>query len=165
MDKANNEFEEIKKHIRVLQDKIDKFLDKGKPSDILIIKSHLICEYYINQILILKEICNAKELFELKFSEKVTKALDNSKEKQKIIGSKINALNKLRNKVGHELEYVLSEADIDNLGYRDGKEYILDKYEHSNLEDLLRSVLKKIVIDLGLFLFDLVYEEKKNQLN
>jgi hypothetical protein len=152
--------EEVAKHVRVLKEKIYKFLSEEKPPDVLIIKSHLICEYYINQILIVKDISKAKELNKLSFFDKVNKALNIEKPNQKNIHEKLIGLNKLRNKVGHELEYILSESDVDSLGYLTGKEYVLDKYDFDKIEKLLRNTLIMIVIDVSMLLFDFVSEEK-----
>lgn len=168
MENLNNQKEkvekdiksEITKHIRVIKEKIERFLSEEKPADILIIKSHLICEYYLNQILIVKGISKAKEINKLSFFDKVNKALDMLDEEQKNIHEKLIELNKLRNKIGHELEYVLSESDVDNLGYLTGKEYILNKYDFDKLENLLRRTLVLIVIDVSMLLFQLVSKEK-----
>lgn len=151
---------EATKHIRVLRGKIDKFLSKEKPSDVLIIKSHLICEYYINQILIVKGVCVAKEINKLTFFDKVNKSFDTNVPEQKNIHEKMIGLNKLRNKVGHELEYILSESDVDTLGYITGKEYVLEKYDYPEIEDLLRNTLVMIVIDISMHLFQIISTEK-----
>lgn len=151
---------DVAKHIRVLRGKIDKFLSKEKPSDVLIIKSHLICEYYINQILIVKNSCTAKELTNITFYDKVNRAFDAKKTDEKIFHDKMIGLNKLRNKVGHELEYVLSESDVDALGYITGKDYVFEKYDYSETDDLLRNTLTMIVVEVSMFLFQLISKEK-----
>ncbi len=151
---------EVMKHIKVLREKITKFLSTDKPSDVLIIKSHLICEYYVNQILIVKGLCTAKELPSLSFYDKVNKSFDASNPEDKVLKEKMIGLNKLRNKVGHELEYVLSESDVDTLGYISGKQYVFEKYDYPEKNDLLRNTLILIVIDISMFLFRLIENEK-----
>lgn len=154
---------DVAKHIRVLRGKITKFLSEEKPSDVLIIKSHLICEYYINQVLIVKDSCTAKEITNLSFYDKVNKAFDTKNSEEKILHDKMTGLNKLRNKVGHELEYVLSESDVDTLGYITGKEYVFNKYDYPEIDGLLRNTLTMIVINVSMFLFELISIEKRKQ--
>lgn len=165
MENTEKQKSEIKNHLRVLKDKLIKFLINGTSPDILIIKSHLICEYYLNQILILKEICSANNINTMVFAEKNNKALDQSVLNEKLSYDSLKILNNLRNKVGHELEYVLSESDIDNLGFLRGKNYILDKYSFETLSDQLRSILTDVVIDIAMVLFKLVETEKSKQVN
>ena len=153
---------EIKKHIRVLTDKLKRFLPDDAPPDIQIVKAHLICEYYLNQILILKNFCSAAKLNQMSFYDKYDKVFDLNNKNQKQIFDSLKILNKIRNRVGHELEYTLSESDVDELGFVRGKEYILEKYDFEKLSDLLRNTLTLIVIDVGLFVFDLVSEQKKS---
>jgi hypothetical protein len=152
--------EEIKKHSVFVMEKIKKFLSGEKPADVLIIKSHLLCEYYLNQILIIKGISEAKEIDKLTFFDKNNKAFDLNITNQKNIHNRLSRLNKLRNKIGHELEYSLSEYDVDSLGHLTGKKYILDKYDFNNIEDLLRNTLIIIVIDVAFFVSSLVSVEK-----
>jgi|GEM_PF-2965161 len=151
---------EIEKHSRALKEKINKFLSAEKPSDVLIIKAHLICEYYLNQILIVKNISNAQEIDKLGFYEKVNKALNIQNHEEKKLRERLIKLNKLRNKVGHELEYILSEFDVDSLGYLTGKEYILSKYDFDTIQELLRYTLCLIVIDIAMLVFGFVSNEK-----
>jgi hypothetical protein len=152
---------EIQKHYRVLTDKLKRFLSKESPSDVLIIKAHLICEYYLNQILILRELCTSKDLSKFTFNDKLEKSLDKTDGKEKDSFEAIKKLNKLRNKIGHELEYSLSESDIDDLGFLRGKEYILEKYDFETLPELLRNTLTIIVIDLSFIVFSIVDSQKK----
>lgn len=152
---------DVEKHLNVLSDKIDTFLSGEKPPDVLIIKSHLICEYYINQILILKNLATGKEINRMSFFTKLEKLSDTLKNRGLNMPQKLKALNKLRNKIGHELEYNLSESDIDALGYLNGKEYIFDKYEADNNKNkLLLDILTGVVIGVALILYNLVKEEK-----
>lgn len=148
-------------HIADLIKKINKFLSDEKPADILIIKAHLLCEYYINQLLIFREKCSHQELESLTFSQKINKTFSLNDKNEKISFDYINKLNKLRNKVGHELEYSLSESDIDALGYVQGKEYIVNKYDHETDVERLRSILNTIVINIALLLINSVMIEKK----
>ena len=75
----------------------------------------------------------------------------------------MHKLNQLRNKVGHELEYVLAESDVDNLGYIRGQSYILNKYDFENLNDLLHDTLETIVIDVAMHVYIMVDTMKKEK--
>lgn len=148
-------------HVKDLLRKINLFLDPEKPEDILIIKAHLLCEYYVNQLLILRETCSAKELESLTFNEKIKKAFKLDDKDEKLVFDYANRLNKLRNKVGHELDYTLSESDVDSLGYVQGKDYILNKYEFETDKERLQNILTTIVIHTALLLINIVRSERK----
>ncbi len=160
MSEPKKEFE---KHFRILNEKIDRFLSKDKPVDVLIIKAHLICEYYLNQILILKNLCTANQVHRLRFHEKIEKSFNKEISTEKRIYDSLHKLNQLRNKVGHELEYVLAESDVDNLGYIRGQSYILNKYDFENLNDLLHDTLETIVIDVAMHVYIMVDTMKKEK--
>jgi hypothetical protein len=161
-DKENNsEVPEIKKHIRVVQQKIDTYLADTQSPEVLIIKSHLICEYYLNQILLVKEVCDSNEMRKFTFFDKTQKAFDLNNSFEKYIYRKVKALNDIRNKTGHELEYILTESDVDTLGYINGKEYVLKKYDFDNIEKTLHFILVDTVLDVSLCLFRLITREKK----
>lgn len=157
----NTEPTELDKHFRAVEKKIDTYLSPEQPPDVLIIKAHLICEYYINQILLVKELCNSKEIRDLTFFNKMQKAFKLENAQEKFIYDKIDALNKLRNKTGHELEYKLSESDVDELGYINGKEYIFKKYDFESIEKALHYLLVDTVVDVSFFLMRLVKKEKE----
>ena len=129
------------------------------PSDTLIIKAHLLCEYYVNQLLILRGLCSFKEVDSLKFWEKIKKAFENGKPNEKLAFNYLNQLNKLRNRVGHELEYSLSESDVDSLGYVAGKDYILEKYKSDTNERRLRAVLERIVLCIAFIAINAIRDE------
>ena len=152
--------EEINKHRKALKEKIKKYLTPDKPVDVLIMKANLICEYYVNHILILKEKASAQEINELNFFVKINKAFNQQDDEQKKLRDRLVKLNNLRNRVGHELEYVLSEYDVDCLGYLTGKEYVLEKYNYEDKKQLLYITLLYIVIDVALFVTGLVTDEK-----
>lgn len=151
---------DIDRHIRVVRQKIDTYLSSSQSSDVLIIKAHLICEYYLNQILLVKEVCDSNEMQRLSFFEKSQKAFDLNNTREKLIYRKVKALNDIRNKTGHELEYTLTESDVDELGYVDGKEYVFKKYDFDEIEKTLHYILINTVLDISLFLFTLIKKEK-----
>lgn len=55
------------------------------------------------------------------YCQKLDVALNKNIPYEKNLHEELIALNKLRNKVGHELEFEVSESDIDTLGYTQGK--------------------------------------------
>lgn len=158
----NSKVSEIDKHIRVVRQKIDTYLADTQSSDVLIIKAHLICEYYLNQILLVKEVCDSNEMKKLSFFDKTQKAFDMNSPYEKIIYRKLKALNDIRNKTGHELEYTLTESDVDALGYINGKEYVLIKYDFDEIQKTLHHILIDTVLDVSLCLFRLIKKEKES---
>ncbi len=151
-------------HVDNLLKKIKNFLSSDKPADVLIIKAHLLCEYYMNHILILKEVCSAKDIESQSFFQKVEKIkgiLNFQDEIQVKTFQKISLLNKLRNKVGHELTYSLSESDVDALGYLEGRQYILDKYDVETDLERLRGILISTVVGIALVLMTMIRSTKR----
>ena len=120
-NKVETTSSEIDKHIRVVRKQIDTYLADSQSSDILIIKTHLICEYYLNQIIIFKETVDYNEMKKMSFFQKNEKTFNLNNQLEKIIFLKLKALNDIRNKISHELEYRLTESDVDMLGYINGK--------------------------------------------
>ena len=162
MEKSEAEKTESTKHFQAMSKKIDRFLTEQNPSDVLIIKAHLICEYYINQILVLRDICSMHDTRNMTFFVKNEKAFNQSDASEKAIFTSLKTLNNLRNKVGHELEYFLSESDIDGLGSQRGKEYIIRKYDFETPEALLRDTLLEMVVDVAFLVFEIVDEQKES---
>ena len=109
----------------------------------LVIKAHLISEYYLNQLIALEDINFQK----LNYPGKI----DRTTSAESTLNIVLYALNKLRNKIGHELDYALSESDIDGLGYKlySKKEYVIKKYDTEDKMDLLRAILVSIIIKLS----------------
>ncbi len=166
MQNDNNNQDSIKNHLDSFRNKVKNFLSPDKPSDVLIIKANLICEYYLNQVLILVDAFTMDEIKRSGFHHKISKLKDfksNLKSFQdgKKVADRLLRLNKLRNKVGHELEYNLSESDIDELGMFGGKNYIINKYNFDSKEGLLRDILIDISAEISIFLYDII-EEIKN---
>lgn len=164
MDTNSNQSNNKDYHLENLIKKLNTFLSNEKPADVLIIKAHLLCEYYLNHLLILKDVCTAGQVETLPFSVKKEKAKDlyDAQDKQKKqLFDLLGRLNKLRNKVGHELAYSLSESDVDSLGYLEGKQYILDKYNVETDTERLRDLLIKLVIQTAMLLITAIREEKK----
>ena len=131
--------------MKVVNPKLDPIL--------MILKALLLAEYYIDQIISL-EIPRGDILLDnnFTFSQKLimVKALnvmDNS------LWDSINALNKLRNRGAHDMEYKISETDIDKIGFPQGKTYTELKEKQSlDKKTLLHLTLISTISPLdGLF--------------
>jgi len=148
-----------------------KHLPVSENTLVLLLKGHLLIEYILNHLIILEKEGSAKLVEELGFAEKLEIV-----EKEKILeGQKIlpiKRLNKIRNKLSHELEYQITEADVDYLGFCLGKDYIHRKTrlleDHSGdnlLRYLLVWVLAKLIIETyGIVLRKTIFEDIKKEL-
>jgi len=103
----------------------------------MILKSHLLAEYYIDQFIALGiprgDIILNKGF---SFSQKLT-ILESLNIAEKNIIDSLGALNRLRNRCTHDMDYKISESDIDKIGFLQGKSYFNDKeylgYDQKNL--------------------------------
>lgn len=163
MAATDKEKKKIDTHFEAFNSKLIKYLGDGKESDVLVIKTHLICEKYLDQILIVQEKCTASELQDLGFRDKLDKtSLSSGDDFDKKVFQILNQLNKIRNRVGHELEYKVSESDVDSMGYVIGKKYIETKYRDNpnDHKKLLIYCLKTAVAFLSVTLEDLLKDGK-----
>jgi hypothetical protein len=107
---------------------------EGHPSDVsAILNCHLVAEYFLDQI-IHASLPRADVLLEgsrYTFSNKLllVKALDVLSDQTV---SSLKALNKVRNLCSHELDYKVTETNIDSIGRPFGKEYLEMKKEYAN---------------------------------
>lgn len=151
-------------HLENLNLKIQKFLKDEDKADLLIIKSHLLCEYYLNQILVLEDKCEGGKLDDLTFSQKLEKALNSDSSFDSKTKKIVSKLNSIRNKVGHELEYQLSESDLDRLGFVIGKEYLVEKYKQKEdigkLKYCLRTAISRLAVAVNILVDDLQEKDK-----
>ncbi|MEO6513452.1 MAG: hypothetical protein ABIR37_02055 [Candidatus Saccharimonadales bacterium] len=115
----------------------------GQHKDVAaVLNCHLVAEYFLEQI-IHAQIPRADVLLtegRLTFSNKLllVKSLDVIDDK--VIAS-LKGLNRVRNLCSHELEYKITDANVDLIGRPYGKEYIEVKREHPN--DILKYTLMK----------------------
>lgn len=120
----------------------------GQHKDVAaILNCHLVAEYFLEQI-IHAQIPRADVLLtegRLTFSNKLllVKSLDVIDDE--VIAS-LKGLNKVRNLCSHELEYTITDANIDLIGRPYGKEYIEVRREHGN--DILKYTLMKPIARL-----------------
>ncbi len=141
-------------HLNDISNKVYS-LKKYNDPDLAIIKAHLVCEYYIDQFIILKKDDEDDiHLIELTFHNKITRFLNQNNPEEKKVFRKLNKLNKLRNSISHELDYIIRESDVDSIGVMVGKEYIFLKYKsQNNLEELLFYVLKDVISSISYLVY------------
>lgn len=116
------------------------------------LRAHLLAEYYLNHLLILKLGSDKfDEIENLGFHAKVhrLRALKIEDLKNWVVSS-LFKLNKIRNNLSHSLEYKINEADVDSLGFYFGKEYIYRKFSKgkSDLKTNFRWILIQIIAEL-----------------
>ena len=96
-------------------------------SVLMVLKAHLLAEYYIDQLISL-EIRRGDIILNNSFNfyQKliVIKSLDLM---ENYLWDSIEALNRLRNRCAHDMDYKISETDIDKLGFPQGREYAKEK--------------------------------------
>lgn len=68
----------------------------------------------------------------------------------------IKKLNKVRNKLSHEMDYIVLESDIDSIGQPFGDYYAESKKKARDDDELLVNTLMKIVVALELSHDDLL---------
>lgn len=123
---------------------------------LMVLKAHLLAEYYLDQLIAL-EIPRGDVIVDrgFSFSQKLTilKSLNITKND---ILDLLDALNQLRNRCAHDMEYAISEADIDRIGLPQGKSYFELKEEYTGkktIRELLNFTLIGIIAPLdGLFI-------------
>lgn len=116
------------------------------------LRTHLLVEYYLNHLLIIKLGADKfDEIENLGFHAKIhrLKALK-IEELENWMISVLFKLNKIRNNLSHSLEYKISEADIDSLGFYFGKDYIYRKFSRgkNSLKDNFRWILVLVISEL-----------------
>jgi hypothetical protein len=118
----------------------EKFIDAAgtKRDEVtMILRSHLLVEYYLDHVIIL-EIPRGDILLKenFSFSQKlfIIEALDIL---AKEVTDSARALNSVRNRCAHDLDYKVTEVDIDKIGRPFGKEYLEIKKKHFQTIKLL----------------------------
>jgi len=140
----------IDEYLKIAFDNFDKYIPVKEDDTLILLKAHLLAEYYINQLIILFYEADGYKKVEDDFSEKIKyiENIRNTKDKQILKGSEIKAirrLNNTRNKLSHEIEYNISEADVDLMGFCFGSRYIHQKFKRKNLKISLLWVLQQII--------------------
>ncbi|MBP6859089.1 MAG: hypothetical protein KBC69_00485 [Candidatus Magasanikbacteria bacterium] len=157
---------ELSPHLEGMVDrmvaKFSKEVAKEKDLAIILLKGHLLIEYYLNHVILYwddKARVDGKSFF-----EKVN-LIESKKIFQDNTTVSLHALNKVRNDLSHKLDFSISESEIDRIGFHLGKIYIVEKFknnpENENyLQRLLMLVLIKLLTKVCLPLFVKMEEEK-----
>lgn len=132
----------------------DKFIKATSPVDELItmvLRVHLLSEYYLDRILLTK-IPRADIFFEKArptFASKLSLTKSFSFTARDILDS-LKRLNDIRNKCSHDFNYSVSEADIDMVGRPFGKKYTKIKNEHGHkLNELAKMTFLLLIARLS----------------
>ena len=124
-----------------------KAADRDNPVTV-ILRSHLLAEYYLDQLLIgnmARGDIFIKENFTFRNKIIVAEAM------HILPGNYIESLkglNSVRNDCSHVKDYAISERDIDKIGLSFGKKYLELKYKHKDLQDLLFHTLMFLIAGL-----------------
>lgn len=113
-------------------------ISRQPDSVLVILRSHLLAEYYLDKIILLK-LSRGDIIIENNFSfwQKLIVVKSLGVLPDYLIDSLKN-LNKVRNDCSHVLEYKISERDIDRIGRPFTDEYLKLKSEHlDNIDTLL----------------------------
>lgn len=160
------------KHLENLLEKIvDDFNSRVKSekeiSNVLL-KGHLLVENLLQETLVSFDLKIG--INRISFYEKI-KRLSDFNTGEVFIQSKIKevvpvlfSLNETRNNLAHNLDFQVSESDVNRIGLNIGSEFILQKYKtgHSNTRENLLFCLNHAIYKLGLIMF-LQIEEIKDK--
>lgn len=117
----------------------------------MILKCHLLAEYNLDQILIL-QVPRGDMIVDgrFQFSEKLTivEALD-VLDKETV--DSLRKLNAVRNSCSHELNYEVTDRDLDKIGSVFPEQYLVDKKKSGDdKKALLHRVLMEVMVGLAL---------------
>ena len=141
----------IKRLFSQHSDEFQQYIEKEKDLSVILLKSHLLIEYYLDHlILLLKE--NHGNLRRIGFYEKLQILEKQSPFFKKPGGTMLKslyALNNVRNNLAHQLNFEISQSELDAIGYEIGREYIIEKYKiNGDRRKLLLWLIKNITGDL-----------------
>jgi len=139
-------------------EKFIKVLQGPSEGSSIILRCHLLVEYFMDKIIqiSLKRghiITDNDVKFSFYHKLFIIKSLDVIKDDVLI---SIKKLNKVRNKLSHEMDYIVLESDIDSIGQPFGDYYAESKKKARDDDELLVNTLMKIVVALELSHDDLL---------
>lgn len=141
-------------HKQEFVEKASKYISVSATEEIMILRAQLLTEYYLNSLLVCLLEPDEGYYFSsdrIRFADKMKKL----RELKILPTSEVEAiqrLNRLRNKFGHDINYQVSESDLDYLGFCFGKEYLSEKYkldgkgENIPMKNRLRTLLLKTCV-------------------
>lgn len=139
---------------------LDRHLPGSLNQEMLLLKGHLLAEYYLSILLVLHD--EDPGVLTESFFTKLNKC-ESKKLLSKPVTGSLKKMNDLRNRMSHELEYSISESDIDSIGMPYGKEYVIQKLENQgDRRELLEWVLTRTLYRVnGQIVLKLDSESKK----
>jgi len=135
---------------KIVKYEFNKFKKSIKSTDgevTMILRAHLLAEYYLNRLIEIELPCGyfiTKEKLSFYNKIAIVKALDVLTEK-KGIESSLYELNSLRNRCAHVINYIISEDDVDRIGLPLGQRYTQSKFNF--LKDV-KGLLYKTLFEL-----------------
>ena len=153
-----NDRDEVTKLIRKVVGDFYKKIDKEKDLSVILLKGHLLIEHYLNYLIIVLH--DTTERTDKKsFSEKIDILNNDGCLGSHVIAS-LRKLNDVRNNLSHELNYRLSESEVDRVGFNLGKKYIFRKFSiDCDNDDDLRSLFLFVIDDVLFSVFQPLFKE------
>lgn len=151
--------QQVKNLLRKYVKDFEKQVSKEADLTIIVLRGHLLMEYYLSHLVVYFH-DREHRVDKLSFFDKLQII---EKDVTFIAGSSpFYKFNDLRNNLSHELNFQISEAEIDRIGFGIGKDYVSLKFS-KNIEEpgYLRDLLVWVVDTL---VFEIVYQiYKKNE--
>lgn len=157
-------------HLEHLVDKLtedfnDRVKSESDPS-YLLLKGHLLIENILQETLAVFDCQKTGRIDRISFHEKTNflKNLQEYKDEIKGVSPLLYSLNEVRNDLAHNLDFKISESDVNKIGINLGSKYIIKKYEigHKNVKEILLFCLNEIVYLLGFIIYSKMKQIKKH---
>jgi|GEM_PF-2013463 len=153
MEENKNQVEEnwLQKHLDDFASEVTGQLKGIENLEMLILKSHLLAEYYLNDLVLINFQYSYKKLSDPYYGFK--RKIDDLRSK-KIFDDweyrSLSVLNSIRNNMSHTLHYSIGKSDIDNLGQiihnQNNFDYVLIKNKSKDNKELLINILVRIIV-------------------
>lgn len=141
------------KEVEISSNKFVKAASRELDPVSIVLRLHLLAEFFLDQIIIAKLSRGDLLVDHFTFIQKLRIVDSFSVLEHKEVDSLRN-LNTVRNRCSHDLDYQLTESDIDRIGRPFGKQYADIKTEnHENIKNLLINTLQVVIIDINLAAF------------
>ncbi len=144
--------QEVDHQVALIEEYFDRHISTSSDLEYIALRSHLLAEYYLNHLLVLKDDPeNPYTIERLSFFEKIKKIKElKIKDLKPWVTNALFSLNRIRNNLSHSLEYKISEADVDSLGFNFGKDYIYRKFSltKKDLKTNFSWVIKALILEL-----------------
>ncbi|MCK4553382.1 hypothetical protein KAU19_00260 [Candidatus Parcubacteria bacterium] len=150
----------------------DKFSDgfvkfmkalEGHSRDVsIILRCHLLAEYFLDQVILTLiprgDLILTEGHFTFTNKLLIVKSLDAIDDE---VLTSVKHLNTVRNNCSHQMDYSISEADIDLIGRPFGRHYTKLKKENKKFEDLLEDTLMSTMAQFEGCLYSLIDKKQK----